>query len=251
VDWDRAETGGPSVADLDSAPAEGASFGPLPPEASRPKNYDAWRKSLADSIYRTRKLDLFKSTALNEVSRPGESERDFRIRLRQAARERRDEAVEKLRQKYAPKFTALAERARRAHQAVERETEQARQSKVQTAISFGTTVLGAIFGRKTISAGTIGRATTAARGVGRSYKESQDIARAEETVGALKQQMDDLEAQMKAEVADTEARLDPATEQFETVSVRPKKTDVDVRTIVLAWAPHWQRPGSAPEPAWA
>ena len=220
-------------------------------EASRPKSYDSWRKSLAESLYRTRKLELFRSPGLGETSRPGESERDFRVRLRQAARERRDEAVEKLRQKYAPKFASLAERARRAQQAVAREEEQARQSKVQTAISLGTTVLGAIFGRKTIGAGTIGRATTTARGVGRSYKESQDIARAEETVAALKGQMDDLDAAMKSEIAEAETRLDPATEALETVSIRPKKTDVDVRTVVLAWAPHWHRPGATPEPAWA
>ena len=251
VEWDGAAPAALSADDLDNAPDESAAFGPLPAEAARPKSYDAWRKALADSIYRTRRLDLFKSPALGEVSRPGESERDFRVRLRQSARERRDEAVEKLRQRYAPKFAALVERARRAQQAVARETEQARQSKVQTAISVGTTVLGAIFGRRSINAGTIGRATTAARGAGRAYKESQDIARAEETVAALRKQMDDLEAQMKAEIADAEARLDPATEPLETVPVRPKKTDVDVRSVVLAWAPHWQRPGSAPEPAWA
>jgi hypothetical protein len=250
VDWDHAATADLSADDLDADPAEGAAFGPLPAEAARAKSYDAWRRSLAESIYQTRKLDLLKSPGVGEVSRPGESERDFRIRLRQQARERRDEAVEALRQKYAPKFSALAERAGRAQQAVAREAEQARQSKVQTAISFGTTVLSAIFGRKTISAGTIGRATTAARGVGRSYKESQDVGRAEEAVHALKGQMDDLEAQMRAEIADVEARLDPATEPLETVSVRPKKTDVNVRTVTLAWAPHWQRAGSAPEPAW-
>jgi hypothetical protein len=40
------------------------------------------------------------------VSRAGESERDFRLRLHQAARESRDAAVEKLRASYAPKAPA-------------------------------------------------------------------------------------------------------------------------------------------------
>jgi hypothetical protein len=173
------------------------------------------------------------------------------VRLQQSARERRDEAVERMRQKYAPRLAVLAERARRAEQAVQREAEQSRQSKIQTAISLGTTVLGAIFGRKTLSAGTIGRATTAARGAGRSYKESQDVARAQETVGAVKQQTDDLDAQMRAEVAELEARFDPALEQLETISVRPKKSDIDPRPVALLWAPYWQRPGAAPERAWA
>ena len=250
ADWERAAAVDFGEEDLDRSPADGAAFATPPAIASRPRSYDAWRKELADAIYRTRKLDLLRSPSLGVSSKPGEAERDFRIRLQQAAREQRDEAVEKLRQRYAPKFAALTERVRRAEQAVQREAEQARQSKVQTAISLGTTVLGAIFGRKTISAGTIGRATTAARGAGRSYKESQDVARAGETVAALRRQIDDLDAQMKGEIATLEARLDPATEPLESIGVRPKKSDVDVRTVALTWVPHWQRPGSAPVPAW-
>jgi hypothetical protein len=251
VEWEHAEAADLPEAELDRAPADGAAFGPLPPQAAQPRNYDAWRKALADTLYRTRRLDLFRSRSLGETSRPGEGERDFRVRLQLAARERRDEAVERLRQKYAPKLAALAERARRADQAVQREAEQARQSKVQTAISFGTTVLGAIFGRKTVGAGTIGRATTAARGVGRSYKASQDVARAQETAGAVRQQAEELEARMREEVAELEARLDPAAEQLETISVRPKKSDIDPRPVALVWTPHWQRPGAAPQRAWA
>ena len=250
VDWERAESIDLSESDLDRAPADGAAYAALPRQAAQARSYDAWRKSLADALYRTRRLDLFRSPSLGETSKPGEPERDFRARLHLAARERRDEAVDRLRQKYAPKLAALAERARRAEQAVQREAEQARQSKMQTAISFGTTVLGAIFGRKTVSAGTIGRATTAARGVGRSYKESQDVARAEETVAAVRQQSEELEARMREEVAELEARFDPAAEQFETVSVRPKKSDVDARPVALVWAPHWERPGAPPERAW-
>ena len=251
VDWERAEQADFSEADLDRAPADGATYASPPRQASQPRTYDAWRKALADALYRTRRLDLFRSPSLGGTSKPGEAERDFRARLQLAARERRDEAVERLRQKYAPKLVALADRARRAEQAVQREAEQARQSKVQTAISFGTTVLGAIFGRKTISAGTIGRATTAARGVGRSYKESQDIARAQESAAAVRQQAEELDARMREEIAELEARLDPATEQLETLSVRPKKTDIDTRPVALVWAPHWQSSGTAPQRAWA
>ena len=93
-----------------------------------------------------------------------------------------------MRQKYAAKIAALDEKLRRAQQAVDRESEQASAQKIQTAVSFGATVLGALLGRKAISATTLGRATTAARGVGRTMKESQDIARAKESVEAVEAQ---------------------------------------------------------------
>ena len=84
----------------------------------------------------------------------------FRIRLSQSTREKRDDLVEQLRQKYAPKVAALQERIRKAQEAVEREKAQADQQKMQTAISFGATLLGALGGRKINSSGNIGKATT-------------------------------------------------------------------------------------------
>ena len=97
-------------------------------------------------------LELLKSPSTGEVSGADESERDFRARLQHKGREARDEAVEALRKKYGPKQAALDERLRRARQAVERESEQATGAQLQTAISVGATLVGALFGRKTVSA---------------------------------------------------------------------------------------------------
>ena len=69
-------------------------FVELPGVATRARSYDAWRKDFASWLYRNQKLDLLRSPRLAAVSRPNESERDFRLRLQQAAREKRDEAVE-------------------------------------------------------------------------------------------------------------------------------------------------------------
>ena len=104
-----------------------------------------------------------------------------------------------MRKKYAAKQAALAERLRRAEASVEREQQQASQAKLQTAVSIGATLLGALLGRKAINVGTLGRATTAARGVGRTMKESEDIKRAGESVEAVKAQAADLDAEILAE----------------------------------------------------
>ena len=158
--------------------------------------------------------------------------------------------MQKLRQKYAPKLATLQDRIRRAEQAKQVQAEQARQSKMSTAISFGATVLGAIFGRKAASAGNIGRAGTAARGVGRTMKESQDVARADENIQALQKQLTDLDGQFQSETSAVAARIDPTTEPLDTVAIRAKKTDVNVSLLALAWAPYWQTEGAAAIPAW-
>lgn len=239
VDWGLGSVVDLPVEDLEESPEAGAQFAELPGNASKSKSYDSWQKDLATWIYRNQKLELLESPSLEIASNPGESERDFRVRLQQRAREQRDEAAEKLRQKYAPKMAALAEKKRRAEQTVEREAEQAKGQKLQTAISFGATLLSSFMGRKAISLTTLGRATTAARGVSRSMKEGEDVGRAQESVEAVNQQIADLDAQFKAETDSLEKANDPQTEQLETISLKPKKANISVRLLTLAWAPYW------------
>jgi len=245
LDWSTARVLDLPVEDLESEPQAGAQFVDAPSEATKAKSYASWRKDLASWLYRNQRLELLESPTLDIVSNPGESERDFRVRLQQLGREQRDDAVEKLRRKYAPKLEQLEERKRRAEQAVAREAEQAKGQKMQTAISFGATLLSSFLGRKRASLSTLGRATTAVRGVGRSMKESQDVDRAEENVTAISQQLADLEAEFQSETAALEHSLDPQTEQLEKVSLKPTKANIAIKLVTLAWAPYWDD-----KPAW-
>ncbi len=243
LDWADTMEAAVDLGDLEAAPEGAARFGELPGAATKKANYTAWRKEFKDWLYRNRTLELYKSLLLKEYSQPGESEHDFRLRLSQKAREARDGALEKLRKKYAPKLATLKERIRRAEQAVAREAEQAKDAKLQTAISVGATLLGAMMGRRAVSRSSVGRATTAARGVGRSMKQAQDVDRARATVEATARRLADLETEFEAETEGIREKYDPALEDFETVVVRPKKKDIAVNLVALAWAPHWQRGG--------
>ena len=250
VDWGQAQPLEVPINDLEKGPQPEAEFADVPPAGAKTRNYESWKKEIANWIYRNRKLELMESTQLKIVSNPGESERDFRVRLQQLAREQRDEAVEKLRQRYAPKIAQLEERKRRAEQAVAREAEQSKSQKLQTAISFGATLLSSFMGRKTLSMTTLGRATTAARGVGRSMKEAEDVDRAQETVEAMSQRISELDAQFKADVETLDRSLDPQTETLEKVSLKPTKSNIAIKLVTFAWAPYWRDSQGQVTPAW-
>jgi hypothetical protein len=250
VDWDHAATAELAVADLEQAPSEGAKFQPLPATAGKAKSYANWSKDFGGWLFRTRQVALLKSPGTGEVSMPGESERDFRVRLQQSGREQRDKGLEALRQKYAPKIAALQDRVRRAEHMKEKQQSESRTSQVQAAISVGASILGAFLGRKTISATNIGRTTTAIRSAGRVLKESKDVGHAEENVAALQQQLADLEAQFTSESEALAAATDPLNEKLETIAVRPTKSNIAVKLVALAWTPHWRDAKGASTPAW-
>ncbi len=250
IDWTTAQQAQLTDDDLEKQPAEQASYASLPAEGSNAKSVTTWQKAFADAVYRLSKLDLMKSAALDEVSKPDESERDFRIRLQQAGREQRDALLEKLREKYAPKQAQLEERIRRAQQKVAREKSEARAEGWQTVISFGATILDAVLGRRRLSATTVRKAQSAARGVGRTMKQSADVTEAEESVESLQAQQAQLEQELQAETTAAQAKSDPLTETFEIVSLRPKKADIAVRLTALAWLPQWQDGSGTSKPAW-
>lgn len=251
LDWNQAIPIDVPIEDLESEPEAGAEFAEVPAKATKERSYGTWNKDLATWIYRNHRLELFESPTLDIASNPGESERDFRVRLQQIAREKRDEAVEKLRRKYAPKFAQLEERKRRAEQTVAREQEQAQGQKYQTAISIGATLLSSFLGRKRVSMSTLGRATTAARGASRSRKEADDVSRAEENVAAVTQKLADLDAEFKDETAVLERAFDPQTEELGKVSLKPKKVNIDVKLVALVWAPYRLDAQGATKPAWS
>jgi hypothetical protein len=250
VTWDDGQAIDVPADDLEKTPVDGAQFADLPPAASKVKSYATWQKDFVTWLYGTQQIDLFFSPGTKTVSNPGEDERAFRIRLSQATREKRDDLVEQLRQKYAPKVAALQERRRKAVQAVAREKTQADQQKMQTAISFGATLLGALGGRKINSSGNIGKATSTIRDASRIGKEGQDIARAEDTVEAIDQQLAELNAKIEAQVNDLAAAVDPQTEVFDTLTIRPKKTNINAQICTLVWAPYWKDAQGTITPAW-
>jgi hypothetical protein len=249
IDWDDARKADIAVSDLEKNPQGQAEYMGLPEASSRGKNYELWSKDFAGWLYRTHKVELLKSRSLKEISKPGESERDFRLRLQQSGREQRDKQLNSLRQKYAPKIAVLQDRIRRAEQMKEKQRTEARSSQVQAAISVGASILGAFLGRKTISATNIGRATTAIRSAGRVMKESQEVGQAEENVADLQRKLAELEAQFKSESEALAAATDPLNEKLETISINPIKANIVVKLVALAWTPNWRNTKGTSTPA--
>lgn len=250
VDWDKATAAELAIADLERDPEEGAQFLALPVNAGKAKSYADWNKDFGGWLFRTQKVELFKSPSTKAISTPGESERDFRVRLQQTGREQRDKGAETLRQKYASKIATLEDRIRRAELAKEKQQAESRSSQVQAAISVGASILGAFMGRKTISASNIGRATTAVRSAGRVMKESKDVGVAEENVAALQQQLADLEAQFKSESEALAAATDPLNEKLDSISIKLTKANIAVKLVSLVWTPHWRDSNGQLTAAW-
>ena len=73
--------------------------------------------------------------------------------------------------------------------------------------------------------------------MGRTAKEAGDVDRAEEDLDTLIGKLAELQTEMESDLRELENRFDPELEELETVTVRPRKSDVEVRLMALAWDP--------------
>jgi hypothetical protein len=108
---------------------------------------------------------------------------------------------------------------------------------MQTAISLGATLLGAVFGRKVTSSGTVGRATTTFRGVGRAAREKEDVQRAMQEVKIVQDKLYQMEEEFQEEMDKIKDAYSPEDLELEEIVIRPRKSDIFVTPLSLVWSP--------------
>jgi len=228
-----------AAAPLDEAPGPGAPppagarFVAPPADAFEVRRLARWEKALEAHVYRTARLTLFVAPAFDTVGRPGESEAEFRARLALIARERRDAALDELQKRNAAKAERLESAVRRAEERHARESAQLRDRAVQTAVSTGTAIFGALFGRRR-GATAVGRAVG---GASRTAKERDDVVRAEQGLAEAREELARFEQDLRDEAARLALSFDPSNAEIGTETITPRKADTKATGIALAWQP--------------
>ena len=108
-------------------------------------------------------------------------------------------------------------------------------TEVQTGLSIATSVLGALMGRGFLTKSAMSGMGAAARTLGKASREGQDVDRAEANLEAALEQRTVLEQQLQEEIAALAAQFDTLNEQFATVVIAPKKTNIQMKLFSLCW----------------
>lgn len=240
IDWDTAVPAPPGLDKAGSEPAAGAGFGPLPGYAMNAANYKQVAKDFAEWLYRNERAEVFFCPPLKEYSKFGETEADFRARLALQAREARDTACDRLRDTAQRKIATIEGRRQTATNQLAKEKAEATTSKMQAGASMLGGILGSLLGRK-VGLGTISRGSTALGKATTAYKQHRDVANVEGKIQTLDQQIEALREEMQQGIDQLAASFDPAALPLETESLKPTKTDAQVRKVALLWLPFDER----------
>ena len=215
-------------------PEDSYTFADLPTELLNAKSFKSWADDLEDYLYRHHSLTLYKSPDIGKYAPGGVTEVEARIFFKQFSREARDEETEKLRDKFAAKMESLEKKVRTAEARVDREAAQAKSASWQSMINVGTTLLGAFMGNKITR-----RASTTANSWSRASQQKEDVRIAEEALEELREDMNELEEELKIEIDKLTDKYDADQLELEETIINPRKSDLKVVTPELIWTP-WQ-----------
>ena len=202
--WDSAMImdGSPPLAE---APQPAAAFAELAGPLAEPRNYRRWDDDLKLHLYQTQRLELFHSEELDAHSRPHETEADFRARLLPAI-------IEKVQKEVTEAELVLA-----------------------STPNWVCGLAGTIAARSAeiLASGVFGRRSrkqlVTQTAWGQTMRARQRRIEAKATLAKRQAEL--------AKLQSSDGNSAAAAIKLEQVAVAPRKTDVTVNEVVLAWLP--------------
>jgi hypothetical protein len=235
VAWEDALPYPGAPGELSSPPSSDARFSVTAETIRALKKFSSEKQALVNFLVHSQDLKLLSCPAIKLVSKPGESENEFLLRVRLAARERRDAEVDALRKRYEGTVEKLEDRLRKAEMTVDRKQADAEARKREAMLSAGESVLGVLIGRKSIRFGS-----TAASKYRQSSSARMSAKEAEENAQALADEIRELKEEFEKEARVITARWESAAKELGEIVVKPKKTGIEIMSFFLAWVPSWQ-----------
>lgn len=242
IDWHSAAQCPADVRRLPSYPPQEALFDPVPSSVAQAADFKALTSALQDHLYRTARLTLRHNRTLKLHSRPNESEREFAIRCQDAARQERDEEVAKSNATYERKLDQLRDKLRREEQKLAKDEATYSGRKTEELLSAGESVIGFLLGRRSTRV-----LSTASRKRRMTAEVKARMEQTKETIALLQKEIAEVEQERDEAAKVITERWAAIAEQSEPTEIRPRKTDVGVDMVALAWFPQWLIQGETPD----
>jgi len=145
--------------------------------------------------------------------------------------------VDKLRRKYRKKLDRLEKRLAREQRELADDQGEYQARKREELISAGESVIGllGIFGRRSTTG-----FSRAARKRRLTSSAKADIAESQEEIESLKAETEDMRQELEEEAKAIADRWASVADEIEDHAIKPRRKDVDVEMVALAWAPYWE-----------
>jgi len=222
IDWENAGENKDCNNNLPTKAPSNIQYAALPEIISKDKNLRKASQALKNWVYHEHKLELFRCKSPKMESEPYELLGDFKVRINDTLNDKKEDAIETIKERYGKKEKVLTNRLATAEARLDKEESDTSSSF----INVGITVLGALFGK---SRASIGRAGS------RVLKERGDVSRAEEKIERIKDDIEELEDELENKVDELSDKYSIDNCDIEDFAIKLRKTDIVIEDIAVVW----------------
>ena len=194
-------------------------------------------RDLVDHLVRVQTVELQTNRTLKLFGRPGEAPDVFFQRCYADADARGDAETAKLRDKYQTKVTQLQTQIQTAEDRAQVLDAERKGRRNEELLSTAGSILGGLLGGRRSRGGLLGKLGGAAGRRSRSSAAGERLDAAENKLGLLHSQLEELETELTGEVTEIDTRWMAIAKDITTTQVPLERSDVRVTQLALVWIP--------------
>lgn len=226
--WDRALQSKPDHPDTVEIQYTG-----VPEGMNNLKDFSAIEKEFSNWLYQHQAHTILAHEDFDLFQQKDESAESFTMRVQQAAREKRDEALDELQEQYAIKFDRLKDKIRKKEHSLDEAKADKRDRRTAEVVSVAETLFSVFAKGRSRS---FSAAATKRR---MRRKAAEKVEAVKDDLIDLNEDQDTLEATLKTKLAEITAKWDEVAKGISQKIIKPRRTDVKVDTSILVWHPYW------------
>lgn len=233
VRWEEFPYAGPSLDNIETAPADSARFASIEPPLNDAKLMNALLKDFTDWVFRNVSVKARENKALKIFAGPDVTAADFMKQCAEAAREACDAEIAKKTSALDKKIRTLEEKLGREERELQEDEAELQNRNIESVANLaelGASLFGLTRKKSVTTQFTKHRLAQSAKAEVQESKET--IARLTKELEALYKERDSIEDEINQ-------RWGNVVSDFAEIEVRPKKTDVFVNLFGVAWKPYY------------
>jgi hypothetical protein len=231
IDWSQIETlDSRLIYDKPIYSEENLVYHEIPDSYNTKKELRDYRDKLSEFLYRNKSYSISTHPSLKISQEQEESKAGFLMRVKQAAREERDQEIDKLEKKYDTKLDSINSKINKLTSSLSSEEAEYDARKREEIFGIGETVLGVLLGRRRTTG-----ITTASRRRRMTTQTKHKIEETSKEIEELKKEMSELEQELEEQVQEITDKWDNVEDKIEEYKINPRRTDIDVDEPKLAW----------------
>jgi hypothetical protein len=235
VRWEEHHIGPISREALEDAPVPDGLFAELSAPFDEAKTLRSLENDFIDYVYHQAELRLPSNPSLDLIAEAGETEKAFRSRCTEEARQGREEEAEELREKYEKKIERIRDKLAREQRELAEDKAELAGRKLEEYATHAENILGLFTGsrsRRRVSSSLTKRRLTS--------KAKADVDETMQEIEAFREEMVELEVELAEALEDLDTRWQDAAEDLEEIVVKPYKKYIQLDFFGVAWLPYWR-----------